>query len=66
MKVVIFKSGLAVSVPKNANISGTILVMKIPKLGLCRERSGLSRHIKSRSTLVDQKCGNIELSSKVH
>ena len=46
MKVVIFKSGLAVSVPKNANISGTILVMKIPKLGLCRGRLGLSCHIK--------------------
>ena len=46
MKVVIFKSGLAVSVPKNANISGTIVVMKIPKLGLCRGRLGLSCHIK--------------------
>ena len=66
MKVVIFKSGLAVSVPKNANISGTILDMKISKLGLCRGRLGLSCHIKSRSTVVDQKCGNIELSLKVH
>ena len=40
MKVVFSKSGLAVSVPKNANISGTILAMKIPKLGLCREDWG--------------------------
>ena len=46
MKVVFSKSGLAVSVPKNANISGTILAMKIPKLGLCRGRLGLSCHIK--------------------
>jgi len=41
MKVVIFKSGLLVSVHKNANISGTILAMKIPKLGFCRGRLGL-------------------------
>ena len=66
MKVFISKSGLAVSVPKNANISGTILAMKIPKLGLCRGRLWLFVTEKSRSTLVDQKCGNIELSSKVH
>ena len=46
MKVVISKSGLAVSVPKNANISRTILAMKILKLGLCRGRLALSCHIK--------------------
>ena len=46
VKVAIFKSALAVSVPKNANISGTILDMKISKLGLCRGRLGLSCHIK--------------------
>ena len=45
MQVVISKSGLAVSVPKNANISGTILAMKISKLGLCRGILGLSCHI---------------------
>ena len=37
MKIVISKSGLAVSLPKNANISGTIQAMKIPKLSLCIE-----------------------------
>ena len=46
MKVVISKSGLAVPVPKNANISGTILAMKIQKLGLCRGRLGISCPIK--------------------
>ena len=46
MKVVISKSGLAVSVPKNANISGTIQAMKILKLALCRGRLELSCHIK--------------------
>ena len=46
MKVVIFKSGLAASVPKNTNISGTMLAMKIPKLGLCRGRLGPACHIK--------------------
>ena len=46
MKVVISKSGAAVSVPKNANISGTILAMKIPKLALRRGRLGLSCDIK--------------------
>ena len=46
MKVVISKSGLAVSVPKNANISGTRLAMKILKLALCRRRLGIFCHIK--------------------
>ena len=46
MKVVIQKSDLAVSVPKNANISENIEAMKIPKLALCRGRLGLSSHIK--------------------
>ena len=46
MKVVISKSDLAVSVPKNANISGTIQDTKIPKLALFRGRLGLSCHIK--------------------
>ena len=46
MKVVISKSGLAVSVHKNANISGTIQDMKIPKLALCRGKLGLSCHKK--------------------
>ena len=45
MKVVISKSGLAVSVHKNANISGTIQDMKISKLALCRGRLGLFFHI---------------------
>ena len=45
-----FKIGI--SVPKNANISGTIQAMKIPKLALCRRRLGLSSHIISRSTLI--------------
>ena len=42
MKVVIFKSGLAVSVQENANISGTMQDMKNLKLALCRGRLGLS------------------------
>ena len=48
LKVVISKFGLPVSVSKNANpdISGTILAMKISKVGLCRGRSGLSCQIK--------------------
>ena len=46
LKVVIFKSGLGVSVPENANISGTMQDMKISKLALCRGRLGLFFHIK--------------------
>ena len=46
LKVVFSKSGLAVSVPKNANILETILVMKISKLELYRERLRLSCHMK--------------------
>ena len=46
MKVVISKSGLAVSVPKNANISGIIRAMRNTNLALCRRRLELSCHIK--------------------
>ena len=46
MKVVIFKSGLGVSVHEIADISGTMQDMKISKLALCRGRLGLFFHIK--------------------
>ena len=46
VKVVIFKSGLGVSVHENANISETMQDMKISKLALCRGRLWLFFHIK--------------------
>ena len=60
LKVVISKSGLAVSVPKNANISGTERDMKILKLGFCRGELRLFRGKKFWSTSVDQTCGNFD------
>ena len=47
LKVVIFKSGLGVSVHENANILGTMQDMKISKLALCRGTLLLFFHIKS-------------------
>ena len=55
MKVVIFKSGLGVSVHEIADISGTMQDMKISKLALCRGRLGLFFHIKilvNRTVLI--------------
>ena len=58
VKVVFSKLGLAVSVPKNANISGTILAMKIPKLGLSKKigtflsHKNLGQHLLTKSAEI--------------
>ena len=65
MEVGISKSGLAVSVSKNANIAGAIQAMNIPKLVLQGKiEAFLPYKIQVNINFVEQKCGNIELSSK--